>query len=122
MQEGMIALMQMEKTAAAVKRHSDLGGLYISVLTNPTMGGVTASFALLADIILAEKGAMIGFAGARVIEQNTGQKLPEGFQTAEFQKEHGFVDEVMDRECIRERLSFLFKIHKNKLKKISVNL
>lgn len=111
MQEGMISLMQMEKTAAAVKRHSDAGGLYISVLTNPTMGGVTASFAMLADIVLAEKGAVIGFAGARVIEQNTGQKLPEGFQTAEFQKEHGFVDAVVNRESIRENLSYLLKIH-----------
>ena len=83
--------MQMEKTAAAVKRHSEAGLLYISVLTNPTMGGVTASFATLADIVLAEKGAMIGFAGKRVIEQNTGVKLPKNFQTAEFQLEHGFV-------------------------------
>lgn len=114
MQEGMISLMQMEKTAAAVRRHSDMGGLYISVLTNPTMGGVTASFAMLADIILAEKGAMIGFAGARVIEQNTGQKLPAGFQTAEFQQEHGFVDEVIPRESIRDRLSYLLKLHTKK--------
>ena len=118
MQEGIISLMQMEKTAAAVKRHNDSGGLYISVLTNPTMGGVTASFAMLADIILAEKKAMIGFAGARVIVQNTGEKLPEGFQTAEFQKEHGFVDLVVSREKIREDLSFLLQIHK-KGRKIS---
>lgn len=118
MQEGMISLMQMEKTAAAVKRHSDAGGLYISVLTNPTMGGVTASFAMLADIVLAEKGAVIGFAGARVIEQNTGQKLPEGFQTAEFQKEHGFVDAVVNRESIRENLSYLLKIHGKGTKEI----
>ena len=94
MQEGIISLMQMEKTSAAVKRHSNAGLLFISVLTNPTMGGVTASFAMLGDIILAEKGAMIGFAGPRVIEQNTGVKLPEDFQTAEFQLEHGFVDDI----------------------------
>lgn len=111
MQEGMISLMQMEKTAAAVKRHGDAGGLYISVLTNPTMGGVTASFATLADIILAEKGAMIGFAGARVIEQNTGVKLPEGFQTAEFQREHGFVDAIVTRENTKACLSYLLRMH-----------
>lgn len=111
MQEGMIALMQMEKTAAAVKRHNDAGLLYISVLTNPTMGGVTASFATLADIILAEKGAMIGFAGARVIEQNTGKKLPSGFQTAQFQRDHGFVDMVVKRDEMRETLVRLLKLH-----------
>lgn len=113
MQEGIISLMQMEKTAAAVKRHSEAGLLYISVLTNPTMGGVTASFAMLADIILAEKGAMIGFAGPRVIEQNTGQKLPEGFQTAEFQKDHGFIDAISNRESEKQVLMFLLKIHKS---------
>lgn len=111
MQEGIIALMQMEKTAAAVRRHSDTGCLYISVLTNPTMGGVTASFAMLADIILAERGAVIGFAGARVIEQNTGQKLPEGFQTSEFQKIHGFVDVVVGRETLKEDLLHILKLH-----------
>ncbi len=111
MQEGMIALMQMEKTAAAVRRHSDTGCLYISVLTNPTMGGVTASFAMLADIILAERGAVIGFAGARVIEQNTGQKLPEGFQTSEFQKARGFVDAVVGRETLKEDLLHILKLH-----------
>jgi acetyl-CoA carboxylase carboxyl transferase subunit beta len=111
MQEGMIALMQMEKTAAAVKRHSDAGLLYISVLTNPTMGGVTASFATLADVILAEKGAMIGFAGARVIEQNTGKKLPSGFQTAQFQRDHGFVDMVVDRYDMKETLNRIIKLH-----------
>lgn len=119
MQEGIISLMQMEKTSAVVRRHSDAGLLYISVLTNPTMGGVTASFAMLADVILAEKGAMIGFAGPRVIEQNTGEKLPEGFQTAEFQKEHGFIDGIVTRENVREYLSFLLDTHKrnNKYKK-----
>lgn len=114
MQEGIISLMQMEKTAAAVKKHSDAGLLYISVLTNPTMGGVTASFAMLADIVLAEKGAKIGFAGARVIEQNTGEKLPENFQTADFQLEHGFVDDIISRVDIREYLSKVLKLHINK--------
>lgn len=121
MQEGMISLMQMEKTAAAVKRHGDAGNLYISVLTNPTMGGVTASFATLADVVLAEKGAMIGFAGARVIEQNTGRKLPEGFQTAEFQKEHGFVDMVVNRENMKDIITYLVKIHA-KPAKLTANL
>lgn len=111
MQEGIVSLMQMEKTVAAVRRHSDTGCLYISVLTNPTMGGVTASFAMLADIILAERGAVIGFAGARVIEQNTGQKLPEGFQTSEFQKTHGFVDAVVGRETLKEDLLHILKLH-----------
>lgn len=114
MQEGIISLMQMEKTAAAVKRHSQSGGLYVSILTNPTMGGVTASFAMLADVIIAEKGAMIGFAGSRVIEQNTKQKLPDGFQTAEFQKEHGYVDEVIERKDIKRYLSHLLKLHSNR--------
>jgi acetyl-CoA carboxylase carboxyl transferase subunit beta len=111
MQEGIVSLMQMEKTAAAVKKYSEAGGFYISVLTNPTMGGVTASFAVLADVILAEKGAMIGFAGARVIQQNTGETLPEGFQTAEFQKEHGLVDIVVERETLRDTLSKLLRLH-----------
>lgn len=114
MQEGIISLMQMEKTAAAVKKHSEAGLLYISVLTNPTMGGVTASFAMLADIVLAEKGAKIGFAGARVIEQNTGEKLPENFQTADFQLEHGFVDDIIPRVDIRKYLSKVLKLHINK--------
>jgi len=116
MQEGMISLMQMEKTAAAVKRHDESGLLYISVLTNPTMGGVTASFSMLADFVLAEKGAMIGFAGPRVIEQNTGKKLPSGFQTAEFQKEHGFVDAILEREKEKETLSYLLRFHHKKSK------
>lgn len=115
MQEGIISLMQMEKTAAAVKRHSEAGLLFISVLTNPTMGGVTASFATLADVILAEKGTMIGFAGARVIEQNTGEKLPVGFQTAEFQKEKGFVDVVLERLQIRDYLAYLLRLHCGKV-------
>lgn len=122
MQEGIISLMQMEKTAAIVKKHNDAGLLYISVLTNPTMGGVTASFATLADIIIAEKGAMIGFAGARVIEQNTGEKLPDGFQSAEFQKEHGFIDVVVDRENIKETISFILKLHCVKSSLSSMNI
>ena len=92
MQEGIVSLMQMAKTSAALKRHSDAGLLYISVLTDPTTGGVTASFAMLGDIILAEPKALIGFAGPRVIEQTIGQKLPKGFQRSEFLLEHGFID------------------------------
>ena len=95
MQEGIVSLMQMAKTSAALKRHSDAGLLYVTVLTDPTTGGVTASFAMLGDIILAEPGALIGFAGPRVIEQTIGQKLPKGFQRAEFLVEHGFVDAIV---------------------------
>ncbi|EOT24374.1 acetyl-CoA carboxylase, carboxyl transferase, beta subunit [Eubacterium sp. 14-2] len=112
MQEGIISLMQMSKTAAAVQKHSEEGLLYISVLTNPTMGGVTASFAMLADIIFAEKSAVVGFAGRRVIEQNVGDRLPDEFQTAEFQVAHGFVDEVMLREETRDRLGLLLELHR----------
>ena len=97
MQEGIISLMQMEKTSAALKRHSDAGLLYVTVLTDPTTGGVTASFAMLGDIIIAEPQALIGFAGPRVIEQTIGEKLPEGFQRAEFLLEHGFVDQIVKR-------------------------
>ena len=111
MQEGIISLMQMEKTSAALKRHSEAGLLYISVLTDPTTGGVTASFAMLGDIILAEPGAMIGFAGPRVIEQTIGEKLPEGFQRAEFQLEHGFVDRVVPRDELRPTLIKLLEMH-----------
>ena len=121
MQEGIISLMQMEKTAAAVRRHSQAGLLYISVLTNPTLGGVTASFATLADVILAEKGATIGFAGARVIAQNTGEKLPLGFQTAEFQKEKGFIDIVLERQQIKDYLVYLLWLHSGKTKKKVAN-
>lgn len=120
MQEGIISLMQMEKTAAAVKQHSEAGLLYISVLTNPTMGGVSASFAMIADIVLAEKGAKIGFAGSRVIQQTTGVKLPEGFQSAEFQKEHGFVDAIVSRENLKKYLSELVKMHMPRKFKISM--
>ena len=111
MQEGMISLMQMAKTAAALKKHSEAGLLYVPVLTDPTTGGVTASFAMLGDIILAEPGALIGFAGPRVIEQTIGQKLPEGFQRAEFLLEHGFVDMVLERNKIKQTLSEIVSMH-----------
>lgn len=111
MQEGNVSLMQMAKTAAAIKRHSDKGNLYISVLTDPTTGGVTASFAMLGDIILAEPGALIGFAGPRVIEQTIGQKLPKGFQRSEFLLEHGFVDGIIKREEQRETLGKILGLH-----------
>lgn len=114
MQEGMISLMQMAKTAAAIKRHSDAGNLYITVLTDPTTGGVTASYAMLGDIILAEPGALIGFAGPRVIEQTIGQKLPEGFQRAEFQVEHGFVDAIVTREKMKSTLTEILNLHKKR--------
>ncbi|MBO5247172.1 MAG: acetyl-CoA carboxylase carboxyltransferase subunit beta [Eubacterium sp.] len=111
MQEGIISLMQMAKTSAALKRHSQAGGLYISVLTDPTTGGMTASFAMLGDIILAEPGALIGFAGPRVIEQTIGQRLPEGFQRAEFQLEHVFVDAIVERKDLKLKLYQLLKCH-----------
>ncbi len=111
MQEGLLSLMQMAKTSAAVKRHSDAGLLYIAVLTDPTTGGVTASFAMEADIILAEPGAMVGFAGARVIEQTTRKALPAGFQKSEFVLEHGFVDSIVSRPDQRKMLAELLKMH-----------
>ena len=111
MQEGIVSLMQMAKTSAALKRHSDAGLLYVPVLTDPTTGGVTASFAMLGDIILAEPGALIGFAGPRVIEQTIGQKLPEGFQRAEFQLEHGFVDAIVERKNLKITLNRILKMH-----------
>ena len=111
MQEGIFSLMQMAKTAAALKRHSDAGNLYISVLTDPTTGGVTASFAMLGDLILAEPNALIGFAGPRVIEQTIGQKLPKGFQRAEFLLEHGFLDQIVEREQLRETLADILRLH-----------
>lgn len=112
MQEGMISLMQMAKTAAAIRKHADAGLLYVTVLTDPTTGGVTASFAMLGDIILAEPEALIGFAGPRVIEQTIGQKLPKGFQRAEFQKEHGFVDRVVERDDLKKVLYEILKSHR----------
>ena len=111
MQEGLVSLMQMAKTSAALKRHSDAGLLYISVLTNPTTGGVTASFAMLGDIILAEPNALIGFAGPRVIEQTIRQKLPKGFQRSEFLLEHGFIDQIVERKNMKEALAKLLKMH-----------
>lgn len=111
MQEGLLSLMQMAKTSAAVKRHSDAGLLYIALLTDPTTGGVTASFAMEADIILAEPGATIGFAGARVIEQTTKKALPAAFQKAEFVLEHGFIDSIVPRTKQKKYLSDLLMMH-----------
>ncbi|MBQ7346546.1 MAG: acetyl-CoA carboxylase, carboxyltransferase subunit beta [Clostridia bacterium] len=111
MQEGLLSLMQMAKTSAAVKRHSDAGLLYIAVLTDPTTGGVTASFAMEADIIFAEPGATVGFAGARVIEQTTRKTLPKGFQTAEFVLAHGFIDKIVARKDQKRLLTELLKMH-----------
>lgn len=111
MQEGITSLMQMAKTSAALKCHSDAGLLYVSVLTEPTTGGVTASFAMLGDVILAEPGALIGFAGPRVIEQTIHQKLPKGFQRAEFLLEHGFIDDIVKRENLKETLGKILTFH-----------
>lgn len=111
MQEGMFSLMQMAKTSAALARFNDAGGLYISVLTDPTTGGVTASFAMLGDLILAEPGALIGFAGKRVIEQTIREKLPEGFQTAEFLLEHGLIDKIVARSELKLTLARIIKLH-----------
>ena len=112
MQEGIISLMQMAKTTAALTKLDEAGLLYITVLTDPTYGGVTASFASLGDIILAEPGAMIGFAGQRVIEQTIGESLPEGFQTAEFLLEHGFIDKIVERKDLKETIYKLIQFHK----------
>lgn len=111
MQEGIFSLMQMAKISAAVKRHSNAGLLYITVLTDPTTGGVTASFAMEGDIILAEPQSLIGFAGRRVIEQTIKQELPDDFQKAEFLLAHGFVDQIVQRTQLRQRLSDLLRIH-----------
>lgn len=111
MQEGILSLMQMAKTSAALAKLDEEGLLYISVLTDPTTGGVTASFAMLGDIILAEPGALIGFAGPRVIEQTIKQKLPEGFQRAEFLLEKGFIDKIIKREDMKDTLSQILKLH-----------
>lgn len=115
MQEGLVSLMQMAKTSMAIRKHSDAGLLYVPVLTDPTTGGVTASFAMLGDIILAEPKALIGFAGPRVIEQTIGQKLPKGFQRAEFLLEHGFADKIVEREEQRSVLADILKLHENKI-------
>ncbi len=111
MQEGIISLMQMAKVSEALGRHDEAGLLYVTVLTDPTTGGVTASFAMLGDIILSEPKALIGFAGQRVIQGTIHQKLPEGFQRAEFQLEHGFVDRIVHREKLREELGKILKMH-----------
>lgn len=112
MQEGIMSLMQMAKTTSALTKLDKDGLLYISVLTDPTYGGVTASFASLGDVILAEPKAMIGFAGPRVIEQTIGEELPEGFQTAEFLLEHGFIDKIVERKDLKETIYQLIKLHK----------
>ena len=114
MQEGIVSLMQMAKVSAAAARHSGAGLLYITVLTDPTTGGVTASFAMLGDIILSEPKALIGFAGRRVIEQTIKQKLPDEFQHAEFLLEHGFVDKIVDREALPYTIRDILKIHSGK--------
>ncbi len=111
MQEGIISLMQMAKTSGAVKRHSDAGGLYITVMTDPTTGGVTASFASLGDVILAEPKVLIGFAGRRVIQDTIRQRLPDDFQSAEFLQECGFVDMIVERGMMRKRVSNILKLH-----------
>ena len=111
MQEGILSLMQMAKTAAALEQFSQRGGLYLSVLTHPTTGGVTASFASLGDIMLAEPGALIGFAGPRVIEQTIGENLPQGFQSAEYLLEHGFLDAIVPRQQLRATLIRLLALH-----------
>lgn len=111
MQEGIVSLMQMAKTSGAVKLHSDNGGLYITVLTDPTTGGVTASFASLGDIIIAEPKVLVGFAGRRVIEGTIKQRLPDDFQLAEFMQEKGFVDMIVERRRMRSVLSHLLKLH-----------
>lgn len=117
MQEGIMSLMQMAKTTAAISKLNEAGGLYISVLTDPTYGGVTASFASIADIVLSEPDAMIGFAGQRVIEQTIGESLPEGFQTAEFLLEHGFVDKIVERKELKHILARLIELNIQKVQK-----
>lgn len=111
MQEGIISLMQMAKTSGAVKRHSDAGGLYITVMTDPTTGGVTASFSSLGDVIIAEPKVLIGFAGRRVIQDTIRQRLPDDFQSAEFQQDCGFVDMIVERGMMRKRISNILKLH-----------
>ena len=111
MQEGILSLMQMAKTAQAIQRFQEAGGLYIAVLTHPTTGGVTASFASLGDITLAEPGALIGFAGPRVIEQTIGEKLPQGFQRAEYLLDHGFLDGIIPRDQLKETLCRILRLH-----------
>ncbi|MCR5500333.1 MAG: acetyl-CoA carboxylase carboxyltransferase subunit alpha [Acetatifactor sp.] len=114
MQEGIMSLMQMAKTSAAIRKHGEAGLLYVTILTDPTTGGVTASFAMLGDVIMAEPGALIGFAGPRVIKQTIGQKLPEGFQSAEFLLEHGFVDGIVKRMNLKKTMYFLIVTHRQR--------
>ncbi len=114
MQEGIFSLMQMAKVSGSVKRHSEAGLLYITVLTDPTTGGITASFAMQGDIIVAEPDALVGFAGARVIEQTTGEKLPKGFQHAEFLLEHGFIDLIEERSRLKYTVGTLLKLHERR--------
>jgi len=114
MQEGIVSLMQMAKTSAAIQKPGEAGLVYSTILTDPTTGGVTASFAMLGDVIMAEPGALIGFAGPRVIKQTIGQELPEGFQTAEFLLEHGFIDGIVKRENLKKTMYFLIKTHQQK--------
>lgn len=114
MQEGTVSLMQMAKTSSAMRRFSRKGGLFISCLTNPTTGGVLASYASLGDIIIAEPGALIGFAGPRVIEQTIGQKLPEGFQTSEYLLEHGFLDMIVERTDLRGVITQILRLHERR--------
>lgn len=117
MQEGLFSLMQMAKISGAVKRHSDKGLFYLTVLTDPTTGGVTASFAMEGDMILAEPGAMIGFAGSRVIEQTTRKPLPKGFQTAEFLLKAGFVDAIVPRSCQKKMIAQMLRLHRESRKR-----
>ena len=112
MQEGIVSLMQMAKTTEALSKHDEAGLLYISVLTDPTYGGVTASFASLGDIIIAEPKAMIGFAGQKVIKETINEELPEGFQTSEFLLEYGFIDMIVERDHLKEIIAKLIKYHK----------
>ncbi len=116
MQEGILSLMQMAKTSAAAEKFSEHGGLYVACLTHPTTGGVSASFATLGDITIAEPGALIGFAGPRVIEQTIGQKLPEGFQRAEYLEKHGFVDKIVKRQDMRDTIACILRLHEKRRK------
>ena len=111
MQEGIVSLMQMAKTSGAAARHSDAGLLYITVFTDPTTGGVTASFASLGDIIIAEPKVLVGFAGRRVIEGTIKQRLPDDFQSAEFMLEHGFADMIVERKSMRRTIAHILKLH-----------
>ena len=115
MQEGILSLMQMAKTSGALARHREKRLGYIVIITNPTYGGVSASFATLGDVILSEPGAMVGFAGPRVVQETTKSVLPEGFQTAEFLLAHGLIDRVVERKNLRKELAFLLDIFKKKM-------